>query len=150
MEFRQVDLGTRLASFEETWRLQRDLHAEVVAGTRPGTVLLVEHTSVYTAGRRTRQAERPTDGLQVVDVDRGGKITWHGPGQLVAYPVVPLPAPVDVVAYVRLLEDAVVAVCRDLGLETVRIEGRSGVWCAQPPTSPPARSARSGSGSHGA
>lgn len=130
MEFRQVDLETRLVSFEEARGLQRELHAEVVAGTRPGTVLLVEHASVYTAGRRTRQAERPTDGLRVVDVDRGGKITWHGPGQLVAYPVVPLPAPVDVVAYVRLLEDAVVAVCRDLGLETVRVEGRSGVWCA--------------------
>lgn len=129
MEFRQVDLGTRLADFEETWELQRALHAEVVAGTRTGTVLLVEHASVYTAGRRTRQAERPTDGLRVVDVDRGGKITWHGPGQLVAYPVVALTDPVDVVAYVRLLEDAVIALCRDLGLETVRVDGRSGVWC---------------------
>ena len=138
MDFRQVDLGARLADFEETWALQRAVHAEVVAGTLPSTVLIVEHAPVYTAGRRTRQAERPTDGHQVVDVDRGGKITWHGPGQLVAYPIVTLADPVDVVAYVRLLEDAVVAVCHNLGLETVRVEGRSGVWCA-PTADLPAR-----------
>lgn len=130
MDLLQVDLGTRLADFEETWATQRAIHSEVVAGTRPSTVLLVEHASVYTAGRRTRQAERPTDGHRVVDVDRGGKITWHGPGQLVAYPILALAEPVDVVAYVRLLEDAVVDLCRDLGLETVRVDGRSGVWCA--------------------
>lgn len=130
MDFRQVDLGTRLADFEETWALQRTLHAEVVAGSRDGTVLLVEHAPVYTAGRRTRQAERPTDGLPVVDVDRGGKITWHGPGQLVAYPLVRLAEPVDVVAYVRLLEEAVIGLCAELGVATVRVEGRSGVWCA--------------------
>lgn len=138
MDFRQVDLGTRLADFEEVWALQRAVHADVVAGTLPSTVLVVEHAPVYTAGRRTRQAERPTDGHRVVDVDRGGKITWHGPGQIVAYPIVALTEPVDVVAYVRLLEDAVAAVCRDLGLKTVRVEGRSGVWCA-PTAELPAR-----------
>lgn len=128
MEFLPVDLGTAHADYEQTWALQRRIHAEVVDGVRPDTVLLVEHASVYTAGRRTRIAERPTDGTPVVDVDRGGKITWHGPGQLVAYPIVALPEPLDVVEYVRRLEQAVIDLCAGLGLETVRVEGRSGVW----------------------
>ncbi|MBI9114281.1 lipoyl(octanoyl) transferase LipB [Sanguibacter suaedae] len=128
MEFLDIDLGSALADYEETWALQRRVHDEVVAGTRPSTTILVEHASVYTAGRRTRAAERPADGIPVVDVDRGGKITWHGPGQLVAYPIVALPDPVDVVRYVRTLEEAVIDLCASLGLETVRVEGRSGVW----------------------
>lgn len=136
MDFRPVDLGTAHSDYEQTWALQREVHAEVVAGLRPDTVLLVEHASVYTAGRRTRIAERPTDGLPVIDVDRGGKITWHGPGQLVAYPIITLPDPVDVVAYVRALEEAVIALCADLGLAAGRVEGRSGVWFAATSSQP--------------
>ena len=133
MELVPLDLGSRLVPYEEAWEAQRELHARVVAGHAPDTVLLVEHASVYTAGRRTAAWDRPIDGTPVVDVDRGGKITWHGPGQLVAYPVLRLAEPVDVVAYVRALEDAVMAVCADLGLATVRSPGRSGVWIpAQP------------------
>ncbi|WP_100422689.1 lipoyl(octanoyl) transferase LipB [Sediminihabitans luteus] len=128
MEFRPLDLGTALVDYHRAWDLQRETHAAVVAGDAPPTVLLVEHEGVYTAGRRTNRADRPVDGTPVVEVDRGGKITWHGPGQLVAYPVVPLREPVDVVAYVRTLEQAVIDVCASLGLATVRVEGRSGVW----------------------
>lgn len=111
-------------------RLQRQVHTEVATGTRPDTVLLLEHLAVYTAGKRTEAHERPTDGTPVIDADRGGKITWHGPGQLVGYPIVRLPSPVDVVAHVRRLEDMMIGVCADLGVEAVRIDGRSGVWVA--------------------
>ncbi len=110
------------------WAHQREVHADVVAGRRPGTVLLLEHEEVYTAGKRTEPHERPVDGTPVVDVDRGGKITWHGPGQLVGYPILRLPDPVDVVAHVRRLEGALIDVCAELGLATTRVEGRSGVW----------------------
>jgi lipoyl(octanoyl) transferase len=116
--------------YEEAWAQQRELHAQRVAGEVPDTLLLLEHLSVYTAGRRTEPHERPFDGTPVVDVDRGGKITWHGPGQLVGYPIVALPDPVDVVAYVRRLEEALIEVCAGFGLSTGRIEGRSGVWVA--------------------
>ncbi|NLT07315.1 MAG: lipoyl(octanoyl) transferase LipB [Solirubrobacterales bacterium] len=132
MEFWPVDLGRRHVPYHEAWDLQRTVHAEVVAGTRTDTVLLVEHESVYTAGRRTSAADRPVDGTPVVDVDRGGRITWHGPGQLVAYPIVRLAEPVDVVAYVRALEQAVIDAAAALGLATVREEGRSGVWVPVP------------------
>jgi len=114
--------------YRELWALQREIHAEVAQGTQSDTVILVEHTSVYTAGKRTATWDRPVDGTEVIDVDRGGRITWHGPGQLVAYPLVRLRTPIDVVAYVRVLEDAVIDVCSQLGVETVRVEGRSGVW----------------------
>lgn len=108
---------------------QRNLHAAVVTGDEPDTVLLLEHDSVYTAGRRTADDERPTDPtIPVLDVDRGGKITWHGPGQLVGYPVVRLADPVDVVAYVRRVEVVMLDACADFGLDTRRVEGRSGVW----------------------
>lgn len=108
---------------------QRALHAAVVEGRAPDTVLLLEHDSVYTAGRRTEPHERPVDGTPVVEVDRGGKITWHGPGQLVGYPIMRLAEPVDVVAYVRALEGMLIAVLDDLGVEgAARVEGRSGVW----------------------
>lgn len=123
-----LDLGRRLVGYHEAWDRQRALHAEVAAGAAPDTVLLVEHESVYTAGRRTATRDRPVDGTPVVDVDRGGRITWHGPGQLVAYPVVRLAEPVDVVAYVRTLEQALIDTCADLGLAAERVEGRSGVW----------------------
>lgn len=112
--------------------LQRATHADVVSGRAPDTVLLLEHPSVYTAGRRTEPHERPTDGTPVVDVDRGGKITWHGPGQLIGYPIVRLAAPIDVVAYVRRLEGMLIAVLADLGIAGERVEGRSGVWLTGP------------------
>jgi lipoyl(octanoyl) transferase len=117
-----------LVDYEEAWARQRELHARVVAGTAPGTLLLLEHPAVYTAGKRTEPHERPFDGTPVIDVDRGGKITWHGPGQLVGYPIVRLPDPMDVVAHVRRLEGALIEVCAGLGLATERVEGRSGVW----------------------
>lgn len=117
-----------LVDYEEAWARQRELHAARVAGTGPDTMLLLEHPPVYTAGRRTEPHERPFDGTPVIDVDRGGKITWHGPGQLVGYPIVALPDPVDVVAHVRRLEEALIEVCAGFGLPTQRVEGRSGVW----------------------
>jgi lipoyl(octanoyl) transferase len=108
--------------------LQRATHADVVAGRAPDTVLLLEHPAVYTAGKRTEASERPIDGTPVIDVDRGGKITWHGPGQLVGYPIVRLPDPIDVVAYVRRLEGVMIETLAQLGIEAGRVEGRSGVW----------------------
>ena len=113
-----------------TWQRQRELHAEVSAGLRADAVLLLEHASVYTAGKRTEPAERPTDGTPVVDVDRGGKITWHGPGQLVGYPILRLPEAVGVVDYVRRLEEAMIRLFAGYGLATGRVRGRSGVWLA--------------------
>ena len=114
--------------YVEAWDMQRDLAARRAEGTAPDTLILLEHPDVYTAGRRTEDWERPVDGTPVVDVDRGGKITWHGPGQLVAYPIVALPRPLDVVAYVRVLEDAMIAACAEFGVPTHRVDGRSGVW----------------------
>ncbi|RBY95530.1 lipoate-protein ligase B [Blastococcus sp. TF02-8] len=129
-----------LVDYEEAWALQRDLHAKRVAGEVPDTLLLLEHPSVYTAGRRTEPHERPFDGTPVVDVDRGGKITWHGPGQLVGYPIVALPDPVDVVAYVRRLEGALIEVCAGFGVVAGRVQGRSGVWLpGDPATGRPER-----------
>jgi lipoyl(octanoyl) transferase len=117
-----------LVPYEEAWARQRELHEARVAGTGPDTLLLLEHPPVYTAGKRTEPQDRPFDGTPVVDVDRGGKITWHGPGQLVGYPIIALPDPIDVVAYVRRLEEALMAVCAGVGLATEQVEGRSGVW----------------------
>ena len=119
-----------LTDYQWAWDEQRRIHAEVADGTRPGTVLLLEHPDVYTAGRRTEPHERPLDGTPVVDVDRGGKITWHGPGQLVGYPIVKLPDGVYVVDYVRRLEEALIRTVHDYGLEPERVAGRSGVWLA--------------------
>ena len=116
--------------YEDAWAMQRELHARRVAGEAPDTMLLLEHPSVYTAGKRTEPHERPFDGTPVIDVDRGGKITWHGPGQLVGYPIVALPDPIDVVAYVRRLEQALIEVCAGFGLEAGQVAGRSGVWVA--------------------
>ena len=114
--------------YEVAWELQRELHAARAQGTVVDTVLLLEHEPVFTAGKRTEPQDRPWDGSPVVEVDRGGKITWHGPGQLTGYPIVALPDGVYVVDYVRRLEAAIIAVCADLGLEAGRIAGRSGVW----------------------
>ena len=119
-----------LVPYEAAWEMQRELHDRRVDGEAPDTMLLLEHPSVYTAGRRTSAHERPVDGTPVIDVDRGGKITWHGPGQLVGYPIIALPDPVDVVAYVRRLEEALIDACAGFGLTTGRVEGRSGVWVA--------------------
>jgi lipoyl(octanoyl) transferase len=130
-ELRVRDLQVQrlgLIDYQEAWDLQRALHEQRVAGEVPDTLLLLEHPSVYTAGKRTAPHERPFDGTPVIDVDRGGKITWHGPGQIVGYPIVALPDPVDVVAYVRRLEAALIDVCAGLGLAAGRVEGRSGVW----------------------
>jgi len=118
----------RLIDYQWAWDEQRRIHAEVADGIRPATVLLLEHADVYTAGRRTEPAERPQDGTPVVDVDRGGKITWHGPGQLVGYPIVTLPDGVYVVDYVRRLEEALIRTVSDYGLAALRVAGRSGVW----------------------
>lgn len=128
MEIISLDIGSKLVPFDEALAVQRKFHADVVSGTRPNTILAVEHPSVYTAGRRTRQHERPSPPLSATDVDRGGKITWHGPGQLVLYPIVRLPHPLDVVAYVRTIEEAVMDTCSEFGVPTHQEDGRSGVW----------------------
>jgi len=126
-----IHLGSNV-DYQIAWDMQREIHAEVVAGSRPDTVLLLEHSSVYTAGKRTELHERPLDGTPVVDVDRGGKITWHGPGQIVGYPIVRLPDPIDVVAHVRRIEDMLINVCANFGVESEQVEGRSGVWVTSP------------------
>jgi lipoyl(octanoyl) transferase len=117
-----------LVEYQKAWDAQRRIHEEVASGERPNTLLLLEHPSVYTAGRRTDEAERPADGTPVIDVDRGGRITWHGPGQLVGYPIVKLQKPTELVGFVREIESALINVCADLGISAVRVDGRSGVW----------------------
>ena len=124
------DLGVSQVDSSLGWEAQRELHNDVVCGRVEDTVLLLEHKAVYTAGRRTEAGDRPIDGTAVIDVDRGGRITWHGPGQLVGYPIVHLREPLAVVDYVRQLEALLIGVCSDLGLATTRISGRSGVWVA--------------------
>lgn len=128
--FEVVGLDDQAVDYLTAWDLQRTVHAEVVAGTRPDTVLILEHPPTYTAGKRTAPDERPVDpgGAPVLDVDRGGKITFHGPGQLVAYPIVRLPGQVLVVDFVRRLEEAMIRACAELGVRTARVPGRSGVW----------------------
>ncbi len=117
-----------LLPYDEAWTRQRAIHAQRVADEIPDTCLLLEHPAVFTAGRRTQDFERPVDGSPVIDVDRGGRITWHGPGQLVGYPIVRLPMPIDAVGHVRRLELALIAACAEFGVDTVQIAGRSGVW----------------------
>lgn len=114
--------------YEAALELQRSFHSEVVAGRRPNTLILLEHPSVYTAGKRTQDFEKPTDGTPVINVDRGGRITWHGPGQLVGYPIVKLLKPTELVGFVRTLESALIKVCADFGINAIRIDDRSGVW----------------------
>ncbi len=130
--FKNVGFGEAAVDYLAAWDLQRQVHQSVVDGA-PGTVLLLEHPPVFTAGKRTEPHEHPLDpgGAPVVAVDRGGKITFHGPGQLVGYPIVRLPDHVYVVDYVRRLEEALIATCRDLGVTTARVPGRSGVWLAE-------------------
>ncbi|GAA2576901.1 lipoyl(octanoyl) transferase LipB [Microbacterium binotii] len=123
-----VGFAPAFVPYERAWALQKRLHAEVVAGARGDTLLLLEHQAVYTAGTRTTPAERPVDGTPVLDVDRGGRITWHGPGQLVGYPIVRLPDPMDVVGHVRRLERVLIAAVAQHGVEAHQVPGRSGVW----------------------
>ena len=117
-----------LVEYEEALAIQRTIHQEVSTQQRPNTLLLLEHPSIYTAGKRTLDAERPGNGARVLDVDRGGKITWHGPGQLVGYPIVRLSNPHELVGFVREIEAGLIKVCEEFGLTGVRIAGRSGVW----------------------
>ena len=117
-----------LVEYSEALALQRTIHADVVSNTRPNTFLLLEHPSVYTAGKRTSIEERPDNQTPVIDVDRGGKITWHGPGQLVGYPIVRLKNPRELVGFVREIESGLIRVCGELGIVSQRVEGRSGVW----------------------
>jgi lipoyl(octanoyl) transferase len=128
--FARLGLGEETVDYLRAWDLQRQLHAQRANGEIPDTCLLLEHTAVYTAGRRTSPLDRPLGdpGAPVIDVDRGGMITWHGPGQLVGYPIVALPEPIDVVSYVRTIEAALIDVCAEFGVAAGRVEGRSGVW----------------------
>lgn len=130
MRFVHLGLAPDYVDYEQAWQVQRETHAKVVAGEEPDTVYLLEHAPVYTAGKRTEPHERPNDGTPVIDVDRGGKITWHGPGQITGYPIVRLPAPIDVVGYVRHLEEMMIRVCADFGVEAGRVAGESGTWVA--------------------
>ncbi len=146
MDYRVVGFGDEAMEYGAAWELQREVHAAVVAGA-PGTVLLLEHPPVYTAGKRTDPHERPVvPGAPVLDVDRGGKITFHGPGQLVGYPIVRLPQHVLVVDYVRRIEEALIATCSDFGVETARVPGEAAPGWLRTTAGPSARSAPSASG----
>jgi lipoyl(octanoyl) transferase len=136
MQVIRLGFAPDYVDYRRAWDVQRDLHAKVVAGEEPDTTLLLEHSAVYTAGKRTEPHERPLDGTPVIDVDRGGKITWHGPGQIVGYPIVRLPEPIDVVAHVRRLEDMMIRVCADFGVDATRVEGASGTWVLGEPGQP--------------
>ena len=139
LEFTRVGLAPHYVDYSTGWDLQRQLHRQVLEGKSPNTVLLLEHSAVYTAGRRTEAHERPFDGTPVVNVDRGGKLTWHGPGQLVGYPILRLADPAHVRAYVDTLEAAVISVLHDYGIPGTRVEGRSGVWVHGQPFGTPDR-----------
>jgi lipoyl(octanoyl) transferase len=131
LEFSQLGLAPEFVEYTRGWDIQRELHEKVLAGTAPSTVLLLEHAAVYTAGKRTEDHERPFDGTPVVPVDRGGKLTWHGPGQLVGYPIIKLRNKAGIRDYVERLEAAIIAVLADYGIDAVRIKGRAGVWIDQ-------------------
>ena len=131
-QFLNAGLAPQLVSYQDGLDLQYRIHSEVASGSRENTVILLEHQSVYTAGKRTEGEELPQDGTPVIETNRGGKITWHGPGQLVGYPIMQLPRPIDVVGYVRWLEQVLIDTIADFGLHTERVEGRSGVWAPQP------------------
>lgn len=126
-----IDHTGDLTDYRTAWDFQKLIHSEVVSGNRPNTLIFVEHLDVFTAGKRTQATDLPWDGSEVIEVDRGGRITWHGPGQLVCYPIVKLPSPVDVMDYVHKLEQAVMNVCSDFAIETKRVDERTGVWVPQ-------------------
>ena len=135
MRFEHLGFAPNFVDYETAWAYQREVHAAVVAGDLPDTTLLLEHSAVYTAGKRTEDRQRPVDGTPVIEVDRGGLITWHGPGQLVGYPIVFLRAvPIDVVAHVRRFEEVMIRTCADFGVAVERVDGRSGVWVRRPLT----------------
>lgn len=127
-EFERVGFAPDYVDYTAGFEKQKVTHAQVVAGTRPDTVLLLEHSSVYTAGKRTELSELPDDGSEYIETNRGGKITWHGPGQLIGYPIMRLPKPIDVVNYVRYLEQTLIDVIAEFGITGERVEGRTGVW----------------------
>src|SRR6202034_62492 len=133
--FARAGFGADAVPYQQAWDLQRDLHERRGRGDIPGTCLLLEHQPVYTAGKRTTPADRPAGdpGAPVIDVDRGGSITWHGPGQLVGYPIVALGEPIDVIAYVRSLEDALIRTCAEFGVSATRVDGRRGIWVTGEP-----------------
>lgn len=131
-EFRRIGFDPDFVSYEDGLQIQRELHAKVVSGEAPDTCLLLEHESVYTAGKRTEQYELPNNGAKYFETDRGGKITWHGPGQLIGYPIMRLPQPIDVVGYVRYLEQALIDTIAEFGVKGERVPGRTGVWVASP------------------
>ena len=132
LEIHHAGLAPQYVPYRDGWALQRSIHSDVVAGTRPDTLIMLEHEAVYTAGKRTEPHERPQDGTEVIDVDRGGKITWHGPGQLVGYPIVRLIEPIDVVAHVRRIERLLIAALAEHGVDGYQVAGRSGVWVRRP------------------
>ncbi|WP_308493773.1 lipoyl(octanoyl) transferase LipB [Microbacterium terrisoli] len=132
LEILDAGLAPAYVPYVDGWALQRRIHADVVAGTRGDTMIVLEHEPVYTAGKRTQPHERPQDGTPVIDVDRGGKITWHGPGQLVGYPIVRLPEPMDVVEHVRRIERLLIAALAEHGVDGYQVAGRSGVWVRRP------------------
>jgi lipoyl(octanoyl) transferase len=133
--YAHAGFGSDAVDYVQGWDAQRAVHARRVSGEVPDSCLLLEHMPVYTAGKRTAVSDRPfgDPGAPVIDVDRGGKITWHGPGQLTAYPIIKLSEPVDVVAYVRALEESMIRVCAEFGLQAIRVEGRSGAWLPASP-----------------
>ncbi|WP_434621298.1 lipoyl(octanoyl) transferase LipB [Arthrobacter sp. A5] len=128
LEFSEVGFAPEFVDYTQAWDLQRKLHDDVVASTAPSTVLLLEHSAVYTAGKRTEEHERPFDGTPVIAVDRGGKLTWHGPGQLVGYPIVALKDPHGIREYVRILEEIIINVLREYAIAVTRVGGRAGIW----------------------
>ena len=130
-DFKIVGLGPDFVTYQDGYELQLETHKQVVSGG-PETVLLLEHSPVYTAGKRTEEHELPDDGSEFVETNRGGKITWHGPGQLVGYPIMRLPQPIDVVAYVRYLEQVLIDVVAEFGVTGIRVQGRTGVWVETP------------------
>jgi lipoyl(octanoyl) transferase len=132
----RLPLGTGGSKYSSVWALQRQIHAQVVSGDRRDTLLLLEHEQVYTAGSRTEPADLPTDGSHVIEVDRGGRITWHGPGQLVGYPIVSLPHKLDVLAYVRAVEDLIITALARFGVSGCRVSERSGVWVSDSTRNP--------------
>lgn len=132
LEILTAGLAPEYVPYLDGWALQRRIHSDVVAGSRRDTLIMLEHEAVYTAGKRTEPQERPSDGTPVVDVDRGGKITWHGPGQLVGYPIVRLHEPMDVVEHVRRIERILIVALREHGVDGYQVDGRSGVWVRRP------------------
>lgn len=131
-EFKVIGLDPDFVDYEAGYQLQLETHRDVASGISPNTVLLLEHSPVYTAGKRTESHELPDDGSDFVETNRGGKITWHGPGQLIGYPIMRLPQPIDVVAYVRWLEEVLISVIAEFGVQGVRVPGRTGVWVETP------------------